>query len=310
MLLKSLIADAVLPWHSLLLGGITLVASYLVILRITTSKARQQTIKQYGCKAPPRYPSIDPFFGIDAIYHTIRALNSKTFLSQTKAHYERYGNTFSSRLSTLSIIQTIDPENIKTVLSTSFADFAIGAPRQNAFSPILRNSILVADGTQWQHSRAFLRPSFARSQVADLSILEVHVDSLIKAIPRDGSTIDLADLFLRYTADFTTDFMFGESIQSLSKPDSFQVDLMQAFRDAQQGGYRRFRLGSFARFVPQPAFYQAVSKVHAYMDAHVDRAIENRILLQQQTLSDEAQDDKRYIFLHELAKQTGDRQVL
>ena len=103
--------------------------------------------------------------------------------------------------------------------------------------------------------------------------------------------------------------MFGESIQSLLQPDSFQDDLMKAFRDAQSGAERRFRLGSFAKFVPQPTFYQAVKKIHKYMDAHVDKVIENRHL-QQQRFTDRAQDDKRHIFLHELAKVTDDREML
>jgi cytochrome P450 len=309
MFLNSLMADTLSPLHSLLLGGLVLVASYLITIRIATEKARQKTIKQHDCEAPPKYPSRDPFFGIDTIYDALRAVSSKTFLSQKKAHYDRYGNTFSSTLSTLPVISTIEPENIKTVLSTAFQDFVVGAPRRNAFSPILANSILISDGKQWEHSRAFLRPSFARSQVGDLSTLEAHVQNLITAIPRDGSTVDLADLFLRYTADVTTDFMFGESINSLSQPESFRGDLMRAFRDAQLGAERRFRLGSFAKFVPQPAFYQAVKKVHDYMDEHVDRAIENRHV-QQRSFDEGAQDDKRHIFLHELAKLTDDRQTL
>lgn len=94
------------------------------------------------------------------------------------------------------------------------------------------------------------------------------------------------------------------------QPESFQVDLMKAFRDAQFGGERRFRLGSFAKFVPQPTFNQAVKRVHDYMKEHVDKAIENRGLQQKQSLNSDTQDDERYIFLHELAKLTDDRETL
>lgn len=313
MPLNSLTVESLSLSHSPLLGVLVLVALYLVTVRITTGKARQKIIKQFGCKAPIRYPSRDPFFGIDTIYEAICALNSKNFLSQKLVHYERYGSTFSSRLSTFSVISTIEPENIKTVLSAAFKDYVVGAARRNAFSPVLRKSIFIFDGPEWEHSRAFLRPCFTRSQVADLATLEVHVGNLIRAIPCDGSTVDLGDLFLRYTADVTTDFMFGQSIQSLPQPESFQADLMQAFRDVQTEGERRFRLGSFANFVPQPTFHQAARKVHAYMDTHVVRAIETRHLQQkqqQQSSDDGAQDVKKYIFLHELVKQTDDRQTL
>lgn len=297
------------PILSLLLGGFILAALYLLTLRLTTHRARQEIIKQSGCKAPAKFPLKDPFFGIDAIYDALRAARNKTFLIHKKGHYESYGNTFSSKLSTLSVISTIEPENIKTVLSTAFKDYVVGAPRRDAFLPVLGNSILLADGAQWEHSRALLRPSFARSQVSDLSLLDNHVEELLKAIPRDGSTVDLGDLFLRYTADVTTDFMFGESIQSLSRPESFQTNLMRAFQDAQTGGERRFRLGSFAKFVPQPTFYKAVKQVHAYVDAHIDKAIKQHESLKQ-SRNDSGQEDERYILLHELLQLTGDGQTL
>lgn len=297
------------PIFSLLLGGTVLVALYLLTQRFATYRARQDFIKQSGCKPPTKFPLKDPFFGIDAIYDSLRAGRAKTFLNHKKGHYERYGNTFSSKLSTVSIISTIEPENIKTVLSTDFKNYVVGAPRRDAFLPILGNSIVLNDGAQWEHSRALLRPSFAKSQVFDLSTLDHHVENLIGALPRDGSTVDLSDFFLRYTADVITDFMFGESTQSLSHPESFQIDLMNAFRDAQQGGELRFRLGSFAKFVPQPKFDRAVKQVHTYMDAHIEKAIQQH-KLQEKSSNGTGQEHERYVFLHELLKLTGDGQTL
>lgn len=309
MVMAVVMGQLLSPILSLLLGGIILVALYLLTLRLSSHKAQEIIVKQYGCKPPAKFPLKDPFFGIDAIYDALSAARTKTFLAHRKGHYESYGNTFSSKLSTLSVISTIEPENIKTVLSTAFKDYIVGAPRRDAFLPILGNSILLADGAQWEHSRALLRPSFARSQVSDLSILDNHVEDLLRAIPRDGSTVDLGDLFLRYTADVTTDFMFGESIQSLSHPESIQTHLMQAFREAQMGGERRFRLGSFAKFLPQPTFYQAVKQVHTYVDGHIDKAIRQYELLKQ-SRNDPGQEDERYILLHELLKLTGDGETL
>lgn len=272
-------------------------------------RAQNDIIKKSGCKAPARLPLKDPFFGIDAIYDALRAARTKTFLNHKKGHYERYGNTFSSKLSTLFVISTIEPENIKTVLSTAFKDYVVGAPRRDAFLPVLDNSILLADGTQWEHSRVLLRPSFARSQVSDLSVLDDHVENLIRAIPCDGSTVDLGDLFLRYTADVTTDFMFGESIQSLRRPEHFQTNLIAAFQECQTGGERRFRLGSFAKFLPRPTFYQAIKLVHTYVDAHIDKAIKKFESLKL-LLNDPGQAFERYVLLHELIKLTGDGQTL
>ena len=294
----------IFAWVSCILGVL-----YYSFRSYAVYRARSQIISQHGCKAPSKYPVWDPFFGLDVVYDAIRAIKRKTFLSEKLSHYETYGMTHSSRLTTFPAISTIQPENIKAVLSTHFKDFVVGSPRRRAFGPVIANSILVADGVEWEHSRAFLKPSFSRSQVGDLATLEYHVKNLIEAIPRDGSTVDLAELFLRFTADVTTDFMFGESILSQPHPDAFGGDLTKACRDAQLGAERRFRLGIFANLVPQPAFYKSVKKVHAYMEAHVDKAIKQR-RLSKETKQESTKSDGRYIFLNELAKLTDDKLVL
>lgn len=291
-------------WWTLSFGVLYYIGQCFVIFW-----SRQKQKSQHGCKPPKKYPVWDPLFGVDVIYDAVRAVKRKTFLSEKQSHYEAYGNTHSSRLTTFPVISTIEPENIKTVLSTNFKDFVVGSPRRRAFGPIIANSILIADGVEWEHSRAFLKPSFNRSQVGDLDTLEVHVKDLLDAIPRDGATVDLAELFLRYTADVTTDFMFGESILSLPQPEAFGGDLAEACRDAQLGAERRFRLGIFANLVPQRAFYRSVAKVHAYMDAHVDKAIE-RHRLANKAGKDEIQNTGRYVFSDELVKLTDDRLIL
>ncbi|KAL8824213.1 MAG: hypothetical protein Q9191_005214 [Dirinaria sp. TL-2023a] len=294
---------------SLAVGGLILGILYYLRLRFNIYKERRKTILQHGCKPPSRFPVRDPLLGLDVIYNAIRSVKRKTFLSDTKSHYEKYGNTHTSRLTTYPVLCTIEPENIKTVISTNFKDFVTGTSRRMAFGPFMAKSILVADGVEWEHSRAFLKPSFARSQVGDLATLEVHVENLIKAMPRDGSTMDLAELFLRYTADVTTDFMFGESILSLPQPEAFAGDLTNACRDAQLGAEHRFRLGVFADIVPNRAFYRALKKVHAYMDAHVDKTLSQR-RAQKELEGDGLSDTGRFIFSKELAKLTDDRLVL
>ena len=292
-----------------ILLGVFILSSYLLVLSSNRKRERQEKILAYGCKEPPKYPVWDPIFGIDVGYDAIRAFKRQTFLRESREHYETYGYTHSSRFTTYPVIQTIEPDNIKTVLSTNFKDFEIGTPRRRAFAPILANSILIADGLEWEYSRAFLKPSFNRSQVGDLATLESHVQHLLDAIPRDGSTVDLAELFLRYTADVTTDFMFGESILSLPKPDAFGGELTKSCRDVQLLAEGRFRLGIFADWVPQPAAYRSVRVVHNYMNSHVERAIQQHQDGKQQE-EEGTEQTGRYIFMNELAKQTDDRLVL
>ena len=294
---------------ALLVGGFILGLFYFLGQRFATYAQRRKIISSHGCKSPSRFPVWDPVFGLDVMCKTVQAHNRKTYLSTKRSHHEVYGMTHSSRIGTVPTISTIEPENIKAVLSTNFKDFAIGTPRRQAFSPIIANSILVADGVKWEHSRTFLKPCFSRSQIGDLETLETHVKNLIETIPHDGSTMDIAELFLRYTADVTTDLMFGESILSLPHPEVFGSDLMKACRDVQFGAERRFLLGKLANLMPQREFYRSVEKIHAYVDSHVEKAIQER-LFQENNETDNVEENGKHVFLKELAKLTDDRLIL
>lgn len=294
---------------ALLLGGLVLGLLYFLAKRFATHLRRRKIISSHGCKAPPKFPVWDPVFGLDVTYKNIRAHGRKQILSMRRSQHEVYGMTHSTRIASISTISTIEPENMKAVLSTNFKDFGVGLPRRRAFSPIGKQSALLVDGLEWEHSRALLRPSFSKGHVGDLETLETHVQHLIETIPQDGSTVDLAERFLRYTADVTTELIFGESIFSLPHPEAFGGDLMKAFRDLQLGVERRFILGKFANIVPQRAFYRSVKKVHAYADSHVDRTVQQRVL-QKNTEKDEIEENGKHVFLRELAKLTDDRLMI
>ena len=293
----------------LLGGGFVIGFLYFLVQGFATAARRRKIILSHGCKPPNKFPVWDPVLGLDVMYKSVQAHNRKNLLSTKRSQYEVYGWTHSSRLTALPTIHTIEPENIKAVMSTSFKDFAVGTPRRRAFSPLAANSVLVADGAEWEHSRAFLKPSFSRSQVGDLEILEAHVKHLIETIPQNGSTVDLAELFLRYTADVTTDVMFGESILSLPDPKAFGGDLTKACRNAQLGVERRFLLGVFVNLMPQRAFYQSVKKIHSYADSHVEKAIRDR-LTRKNTEKEDTTDKGKHVFLKELVKLTDNRLIL
>jgi hypothetical protein len=64
--------------------------------------------------------------------------------------------------------------------------------------------------------QALVRPNLTRSQVADPDTFEIHIQTFISKLPRDGSTIDLQPLFFQLTLDSATGFLFGESVSSLT----------------------------------------------------------------------------------------------
>ena len=110
---------------------------------------------------------------------------------------------------------TDEPEIVKTILATKFADFALDKLRRDAVAPALGHGIFSSNGPAWERSRALIRPSFNRSQVADLDNLEVHVQRLIDVISPQKSEIDLQPLFYSLSMDFATKFLFGRSTSSL-----------------------------------------------------------------------------------------------
>lgn len=83
-------------------------------------------------------------------------------------------------------------------------------------TPVFGHGIFNQDGKGWERSRALVRPNFTRQQVADLDMFEEHVGHLIDSIPRDGSAVDLQDLFFALTIDSATEFLFGKSTNTLA----------------------------------------------------------------------------------------------
>ncbi|GME36240.1 hypothetical protein CDV56_108500 [Neofusicoccum parvum] len=81
--------------------------------------------------------------------------------------------------------------------------------------PLLGKSIFTTDSQEWAHLRAILRPNFVKDQVAELEMLERYMEHLMALIPKDGSTIDLQELFFRFTLNLASEFLFGHSMNTL-----------------------------------------------------------------------------------------------
>jgi cytochrome P450 len=150
-----------------------------------------------------------------------------------------------------------------------------------------------------------LRPNFVRSQIGDVATFERHVSHLISKLPQDGKTsINLADYFFRLTLDSATEFLFGESTNSLStqSEESFGA----AFDRGQSNIAMRARFGPLVKRLPFLFDIGSMEKdqefVHDFVDYYVDKACAERDQQQQKPSADE-----RYIFITELVSQTTDR---
>lgn len=83
--------------------------------------------------------------------------------------------------------------------------------------PLLGRGIFVTDGDEWAHSRALLRPNFAKDQIAGLGMIDRHFGELM-ALPRPhvgaGPTVDLQLLLMRVIPDTATGFLFNKSTRN------------------------------------------------------------------------------------------------
>lgn len=286
-----------------------LVATALLFRFARRSLDRRRFARLHGCQPVAKSYTKEPLLGLDKLPETLRAVKQHRILQLNSKLFKVLGNTFTVQEFHRRAIVTVEPENIKTVLSLKFQDYGIGH-RLEALGPLLGEGIFDSDGDHWAASRALIRPSFSRDQVADLTTLERLVQNLFSLLPRDGTTeVDLSELFFRYTMDSATEFLFGTSVNSLTEAQG-EFDFAQAFQYAQTAIMTRGMLGPLRMF---------------YRDGHADRC--NRVCRQfaQRFVEDAFQvveggkfergeetnasllARQRRVFSHELALRTTDR---
>lgn len=144
------------------------------------------------------------------------------------AHTGTY--TTEARVGGTTIVLTAEPENVKAILSTQFADFGKGEEFNRETRDFLGDSIFSTDGELWHASRQLIRPQFIKDRVSDLHCFETHTQNLFRVIENggpegadripvggrggDGKTVDVSNMFFRFALDASTDFLLGKSVNS------------------------------------------------------------------------------------------------
>jgi hypothetical protein len=159
-------------------------------------------------KQAPVYPHRDPILGTDWIFDMAKALKAYRILEVWDGFIASIGHTFWYQSVGSWGLVTDDPENLKAMLSTNFEDWPIAGIREKSITlAVGPHTIFSINGKEWQKSRAMIRPTFVRNQIADLQCQDRHVERLLAKLPRDGSKVDLQELFYKFTMDSATDFM-------------------------------------------------------------------------------------------------------
>ncbi|OAL37818.1 hypothetical protein AYO20_02995 [Fonsecaea nubica] len=293
---------------------------YLLISTFTKRRRHAIAAKQLGCRPAPTEYTPDPL-GLVNLVKTLRANSKNEVLEYIRGVFDdvsrrRNKTVYSYDTNILGdrVFFTCDPRNIQAVLATQFKDFELGKIRNSAFAPLLGHGIFSADGKQWDHSRALLRPQFSRDQVKDLGLEEKHVQNLLRALPvqADGwtSTTDIQPLIARFTMDSASEFLFGEStniqLSALSEEaaakNAEDRAFVEAFEACQDRMAKALLLNEFYYLVLTRKHNEDCRLCHRYIDRFVHKALGRggtKELV-------ESGKKEKYVFLESLVSETRD----
>ncbi len=160
------------------------------------------------------------------------------------------------------------------------------------------DGIFNQEGAAWKHSRELLRPPLQHKHYENLDVYRQGVDDLIDILSSQSAVVDLQPLFFRLTLDVATEFLFGESVNSLKAPNSAnEQNFGEAFNTAQETVTQRFRLPDFYWMIGGSRFRKACNDIHRFTDKIIDRNLSRR-------------SGKSRVFLDAVAESTADRDAL
>lgn len=164
--------------------------------------------------------------------------------------------------------------------------------------------IFTTDGKKWHESRQLLRTQFVKTRVSDLQTFEKHCRVLISQLEElKGQTVNIATLFNRFTLDAATDFLLGESVDSLT---SFDQTFSDAFVNVQHTQSIISVGGPLRKLVPRKAYHAGIKVIESLIEPFIEKALS----LSPDELEKRAASDQDYTLLHALVSHTRDRKVL
>ena len=276
-----------------------------IISHLWKSRRRQRVARARGCSPAPSAEQRDRIFGLDSLIQLYQSIRKNRRNVSMRILFDKYGHTFQVNSWSTTKIFSIEPQNLQSVLATDFTSWGVQPLRLFAFEPFVGKGIMCSDGTFWEHSRALIKPTFARSQIADLHLktFDAQVKRLIALIPGDGSSVDLQPLFGRLALDSSTEFLFGESVGSLSSASIAKdaQDFLDAYNHGQMMIGKRFQLPHWNILTWDRKFRRSCLVAHKFVEKHISRARHEMDKVGEKEVS-----PTRFILAHELVKASED----
>lgn len=193
------------------------------------------TKRRRDVKQPPSYPLLG---GMMTIVNDVERFHH-VILSQ----HEALGLTFSDTFPLEPrVYMTADPKNLDHCLHKNFENYIKGPFMCKRLSILLGEGIFSTDGPNWRYQRKTAAHLFNVKNFRDFMMVVFLEDTeklcgiLERSALEGGGTIDLREMFYRFTMDTFGRIGFGVDFNSMEAP----VPFAQAFDEVQANISKRF----------------------------------------------------------------------
>jgi cytochrome P450 len=151
----------------------------------------------------------------------------------------RYGDTYLCHLGPRPTLVLSGLEVIRKVLVDRPATFRRVRSIEKAMTGMNILGVFGAEGETWRRQRKLLNPGFLPAHLEtfypSLVTVTQRLRSVLEHATRDGSSVDVLSLLMRFTVDVTSIVGFGKDLDTLQRgPDSLQRYLEILFPALQQ----------------------------------------------------------------------------
>ncbi|MCJ1241206.1 hypothetical protein MMC14_009210 [Varicellaria rhodocarpa] len=300
-------------FHYLILAAAALLLHILfkLISNSIARRSRDAEAARRGCGPAPTLPKMDPL-GLTRLIDALKAAReerSPQYIVEVMDDMGKDVHTVRALILDYEVLVTRDPENVQAMFATQAQDFGIAAHRAGNWEPLLGAGIFTSQGEAWKHSRALVRPQFTGEQVSHLDLEERHVQALSKTLnpQEDGWTgkVDLQPLFLNFTLDTATEFLYGQSTHSQG-PAHSTPPVVRGVANVKPADFGRHldagkewictkgAFGKWHSLIYSRDFSHHCSEVHRYVDSFVQRRLKRGPKMDNTS--------NKFVLLDELAK--------
>eukprot|EP01103_Thecamoeba_quadrilineata_P010371 TRINITY_DN221_c0_g2_i1.p1 TRINITY_DN221_c0_g2~~TRINITY_DN221_c0_g2_i1.p1 ORF type:complete len:494 (-),score=100.74 TRINITY_DN221_c0_g2_i1:28-1509(-) len=173
--------------------------------------------------------------GIPVFYNSLEVIKNRDriydyFLDLTT----KYGHSFSIRVPFVPrILITVDPTTVDHILRTNFDNYIKGPSLTAKMQIFLGNGIFNSNGHTWKMQRQVASHMFTNNGLKDMAqVFLKHgksVVSLLQEVSVKDKTVDMQNLFCRFTLDSIGEIAFGTNFDSLHAEE---FPFAQAFNQA------------------------------------------------------------------------------